>query len=130
MRRPRKSFSWLAKMMTAIPLVKPVMTGCGMNFMMPPNFATPKITSMTPAIIVAIASPSYPCCWTMPYTITTNAPVGPPICTRDPPSAEMRKPATMAVQRPRSGATPLAIANAMANGNATIPTTTPAERSR
>ena len=58
--------------------------------------------------------------------MTTNAPVGPPICTRDPPSAEMRKPATMAVQRPRSGVTPLAIANAMAKGSATIPTMTPA----
>jgi hypothetical protein len=28
---------------------------------------------------------------------TTNAPVGPPICTREPPSAEMMKPATIAV---------------------------------
>jgi len=30
-------------------------------------------------------------------TITTKAPVGPPIWTREPPSNEMRKPATMAV---------------------------------
>jgi hypothetical protein len=29
-------------------------------------------------------------------TTTTNAPVGPPICVRDPPSAEMMKPVTMA----------------------------------
>ena len=33
----------------------------------------------------------------MPETTTTNAPVGPPICTREPPSAEMMKPAAIAV---------------------------------
>ena len=41
--------------------------------------------------------------------MTTNAPVGPPIWTREPPSAETRKPATIAVYSPRSGVTPLAI---------------------
>jgi len=30
-------------------------------------------------------------------TSTTNAPVGPPICTRLPPKTEIRKPATIAV---------------------------------
>jgi len=33
----------------------------------------------------------------MADTITTNAPVGPPICTREQPSAEIRKPPMMAV---------------------------------
>jgi hypothetical protein len=33
---------------------------------------------------------------TMPATMTTNAPVGPPIWVREPPSAEIRKPATTA----------------------------------
>src|SRR5689334_591891 len=61
--------------------------------------------------------------------MTTNAPVGPPICTRDPPSAEIRNPATMAVASPRSGVTPLAIAKAIASGRATIPTMIPACRS-
>ena len=65
----------------------------------------------------------------MAYTMTTNAPVGPPICTREPPSAEIRKPATMAVKRPRSGLTPLAIAKAIASGSATMPTITPATTS-
>ena len=32
----------------------------------------------------------------MPETTTTNAPVGPPIWTVDPPKAEMMKPVTMA----------------------------------
>ena len=58
--------------------------------------------------------------------MTMNAPVGPPICTRLPPNAEMRKPVTMAVYRPRSGVTPLAMANAIASGSATMPTMTPA----
>ena len=61
--------------------------------------------------------------------MTTKAPVGPPICTRLPPSAEMRKPATMAVNRPRSGGTPEPMANAIASGSATTPTTMPATRS-
>ena len=34
---------------------------------------------------------------TMPATMTTKAPVGPPIWVREPPRAEMRKPATTAV---------------------------------
>jgi hypothetical protein len=51
----------------------------------------------TPAINVATVRPSTPYFWTIPYTMTTNAPVGPPIWTREPPKAEMMKPATMAV---------------------------------
>src|SRR4029077_2884933 len=42
----------------------------------------------------------------------------------------MRKAGMMAVYRPLSGGTPEAIANASASGNATMPTTTPASRSR
>src|SRR3569832_1642981 len=44
---------------------------------------------------------------------TMNAPAGPPICTRDPPRAEIRKPAMIAVKMPASVLTLLAIANAM-----------------
>src|SRR6266576_2870518 len=100
-----------------------------MNLMAPPRRTAPKMTRITPAMMVAAASPSTPCRCTMAYPMTTNAPVGPPICTRDPPKAEMRNPATIAVKRPRSGVTPLAIANAIASGNATMPTMTPATRS-
>ncbi len=81
----------------AMPAVKPTVTGYGTNLITEPRRANPMRISSTPAIIVATASPSYPCCWTMPYTITMKAPVGPPICTRLPPKAEMRKPATTAV---------------------------------
>src|SRR5207249_971651 len=49
--------------------------------------------------------------------------------TREPPRAEIRNPARMAVNSPRSGLTPLAIAKAMARGSATIPTMIPALRS-
>ena len=43
--------------------------------------------------------------------MTMKSPVGPPICTRLPPRAEMRKPATTAVYRPIAGGdTPAALA--------------------
>ena len=54
------------------------------------------ITSSTPAITVHMNSPSTPCTATIPATTTTNAPVGPPICVFDPPSAEIRNPVTIA----------------------------------
>ena len=129
MRRPRKSFTWLEKMMSAMPLVKPMVTGKGMNLIAPPSRTRPNRSRITPAIRVAAASPSTPCFWTIAYTMTTNAPVGPPIWTREPPNAEMRNPATIAVNKPRSGVTPLAIANAIASGSATMPTITPATTS-
>ena len=56
-----------------------------------------RIRAPEPAINVIIRSPETPCRAMMPATMTTKAPVGPPICTRDPPRAEMRKPATIAV---------------------------------
>src|SRR5437899_5131733 len=62
----------------------------------------------------------------MPNTTTTNAPVGPPICREDPPSAEIKKPATTAHYNPACRGTPDAIANAIASGRATRPMVTPA----
>ena len=61
--------------------------------------------------------------------MTMKAPAGPPICTRLPPRAEMRKPAMMAVNRPASGLSPDAIANAIASGSATTATVRPAAKS-
>jgi hypothetical protein len=58
-----------------------------------------------------------------------KAPAGPPICTEVPPKAEIKKPAMMAVHKPASGLSPLAIAKAMAKGKATMPTVTPAPAS-
>ena len=47
-----------------------------------------------------------------------------------PPNAAIRKPAMIDVQTPASGETPDAMANAIAKGNATTPTVTPAAQSR
>ena len=41
-----------------MPDVKPTVTGYGMNWITEPSRAKPITTSITPAIIVAIASPS------------------------------------------------------------------------
>ncbi len=60
---------------------------------------------------------------------TTNAPVGPPTWTRDPPRPEIRKPAMTEVISPLSGDAPLAMPSAMANGNATMATVSPATTS-
>ena len=54
-----------------------------------------------------------------------KAPAGPPIWKRLPPSAETRKPPTIAVNRPRSGEAPEAMAIAIDRGSATIATVSP-----
>lgn len=54
--------------------------------------------------------------------MTTKAPVGPPICTANPPRREIRTPATMAVLSPNSGERPLAMANAVKMTGRYIPT--------
>ena len=61
----------------AIPAVKPVVTGYGMNSMSSPRRATPIATSMTPAMIPAVSSPESPCLFTIGARMTTNAAVGP-----------------------------------------------------
>ena len=100
-----------------------------MNLMTAPSRKTPISTSSTPAISVATIRPASPYCWMMPYMMTMNAPVGPPICTRLPPSSETTSPARMAVTMPFSGDTPEAMPNAIASGSATMPTMMPAIRS-
>ena len=90
MRRPRKSRICVLAISTAIPLVNPTTTGRGMKRTALPLRVAPSTTRMTPAIMVHRYSPATPYLATMPETTTTKAPVGPPICTRDPPSAEMR----------------------------------------
>jgi hypothetical protein len=93
---PKKSFSWVLAMTSAMPLVNPMTTGLGMNRTAVPVPVSPMMTSRTPAIIVHMNSASTPYCATMPDTTTTNAPVGPPICTKEPPIAEMITPVTIA----------------------------------
>ena len=100
-----------------------------MNLITVPNLNRPISTSMQPAMKVAMASPERPYIWMMLKIITINAPVGPPICTLLPPRADTMKPPMTAVTRPVVGPTPLAMANAIASGRATMPTTMPAVRS-
>ena len=64
-----------------------------------------------------------------PAITTTKAPVGPPTCTRLPPSAEITSPAMIAVTSPLSGEAPLAMASAIDKGSATIATVSPARAS-
>ena len=94
-----------------------------------PMRSTPMRIRMIPARMVAAASPSMPFRATMPATMVAKAAVGPAICTRLPPRAEITKPATMAVYSPCSGATPEASARAMDRGRAMMATMTPAVRS-
>ncbi|MNT86446.1 hypothetical protein D3C72_2267400 [compost metagenome] len=61
--------------------------------------------------------------------MTMKAPVGPLTEVLLPPSSEVRKPAMTAVKMPACGGTPLAMANAIASGSATMPTVMPAIRS-
>ena len=123
---PKKSLICVEAIRSAMPFVNPIVTGRGMNLTAAPRPVSPMITSIIPAIRVTRASPGMPNFVTIPATMTTNAPVGPPICRREPPSREIRPPATTAVYRPACGGTPDAIANAIANGSATRPTVRPA----
>ena len=95
----------------------------------PPRPVMPITMRMSPAINEATMSPSGPCVATIGASNGTNAPAGPPTCTSEPPSAEIRIPATTEVKIPISGFSPEAIASAIASGRATRPTVAPAVRS-
>ena len=58
--RPRKSRSCVLAMTSAMPLVKPMITGRGMYFTALPVPVRPMTTSITPAISVHMNSPSMP----------------------------------------------------------------------
>jgi hypothetical protein len=58
--RPRKSLSCVLAMTTAIPFVKPMITGRGMYRTAVPDPVMPMMTSITPAIIVHMNRPSTP----------------------------------------------------------------------
>ena len=58
-----------------------------------------------------------------------NAPAGPPIWKRLPPSAETMKPPMIAAYNPCAGAAPEAMAIAIDSGSATMATVSPASAS-
>ncbi|OPZ75571.1 MAG: hypothetical protein BWY82_00205 [Verrucomicrobia bacterium ADurb.Bin474] len=134
---PRMSAACVAMIETAMPVVKPLVTGQGIYLMRVPIRVSPISMRMIPAMMVAIIRPLYPCFSTISSTIGMKAAVGPPIWTRLPPSAAIRKPANIAVKIPSAGAgngvaVPagmLAIPSARASGRAISPTVTPAIRS-
>jgi hypothetical protein len=64
--RPKKSLSWVRKISTAIPLVKPVISGIGKNLITCPSRITPISTSITPAMKVQIRRLATPYLATMP----------------------------------------------------------------
>src|SRR5258708_23104503 len=126
---PKKSFSCVLAIITAMRCETPRTKGRGKNFTAVPKPVTPRISRRRPAIRVDMNNPPTPYFAMMPNTTTTNAPVGPPIWVFDPPRAEITKPATIAQYRPASGGTPEAIAKAIARGSATRPTVMPERRS-
>ena len=84
-------------MTVAIPAVKPVVTGCGMNWISRPSRATPIANRRTPANSPAVSSPASPSRDTMGARITTNAAVGPVTWNFEPPASAVTMPATIAV---------------------------------
>ena len=66
MPKPNRSFIWVENIVMAIPPVKPMIIGYGMNLITLPRRNTPISTSMIPAITVAIARPPTPYCWMIP----------------------------------------------------------------
>ncbi len=88
--RPKKSFHCPTKIMTAMPAVKPAITGFGMYLMTTPSFAKPKAMRIIPAMSVAICRPAMPCCAVMMDRTAMKAPVGPGDLY--PRTAEQRRP--------------------------------------
>ncbi len=88
---------WLARMVTAMPAVNPTVAGCGIWRISEPSRSTPIKVSIAPESSTVRISPSVPNRAMVAATSTMKAPAGPPIRTRLPPSADTRKPPTIAV---------------------------------
>ena len=117
------------KMMTAMPSVKPSITGHGITATARPSRSTAAMSTMTPAMIVTSATTPAPCAATMGPSTTTIAPVGPDTWMFEPPNTAATSPATIAVMSPASAPAPELTPNASASGSATMPTVRPAMRS-
>ena len=95
--RPRTSLTWRVAITVAMPAVKPVVTGYGMNWMKRPRRAAPIATRRTPAMRPAVRSPEMPWRVTIGARITTNAAVGPVTWNFEPPASAATVPAMIAV---------------------------------
>ena len=89
--------SWRVPITTAMPAVKPVVTGYGTYSMNWPIRAAPMAKRIRPAARVARSSPPRPKRVAIGARTTTKAAVGPETWTGEPPSSAMMKPATIAV---------------------------------
>lgn len=116
-------------MINAIPDVKPVITGAGINAMNLPNLSSPIISRNTPEIKPAIQTPCRPYFWASTIKTALMAPVGPLIWKGAPESDPMTNPAITAVTRPAEAVAPDATPKASANGRATAATVNPANKS-
>ncbi len=85
---------------------------------------------ITPASTASGYTTARPWLATNGISTTVIAPVGPLTCRFEPPKIAATAPATTAVTRPMVGPTPVATLNASASGSATMPTVSPAARSR
>ena len=94
---PRTSFSCSVAITVAMPAVKPVVTGWGMNSTRRPRRAAPIATSSIPAMRPAVSSPERPKRDTIGARTTTKAAVGPVTWNFDPPVNAATVPATTAV---------------------------------
>ena len=95
--RPKTSLSCSVAMTVAMPAVKPVVTGCGMNSMNRPRRARPIAIRMSPPIAPESSRPASPNFVKIGASTTMNAAVGPVTCVREPPSAATSAPATIDV---------------------------------
>ena len=115
--------------MTAMPDVKPMMTGIGIKLMRRPSLRTPASSSSTPAAKQAKNTPCRPYVATMPTNTALIAPVGPEIWNDAPPSSAITIPAMIAVTSPAAAEAPDETPNASASGSATAHTVSPARTS-
>ena len=127
---PRADGTCCRAMMTAIPRVKPSITGSGMKRTYRPSPAMAMTTSSRPAMRPTTSTPLAPYSATIGTSTTVMAPVGPEICRLLPPKTAATVPATIAVISPAAAPRPDVIPKANANGKATTPTVMPAMRSR
>ena len=123
---PKKSLICVLAMSTAMPLVKPMTTGRGMYLTAVPRPVTPSRTSTTPAIMVHMKSPSRPCLLDDAGDDDDERPgraadLGARSAQRRDQEAGDDRAVDARLRRD-----PDAIANAIASGNATRPTVTPA----
>lgn len=96
-RKAKEVFDLLQTIMTAMPFVKPITIEIGMNLIKPPSLKSPMKNSMMPDPDCRKHQIGDPVLSNDAVDDDDESACGPPICTRQPPKSEIRKPAMMAV---------------------------------